>query len=75
MMLVAVFALLLPGLLVSSLMRYPQRDPLGWLATLLCTASFWLAFLLWAAGLLCRRPSLTIGAFRLNPAVPTTVSS
>ena len=48
MILVAVLTLLLPGLLVSSLMRYPQRDPLCWLATLLCTAlgtwitAFWM---------------------------------
>jgi hypothetical protein len=38
MILVAVLTLLLPGLFLSSLMRYPQRDPLCWLATLLCTA-------------------------------------
>ena len=38
MILFAIAALRLPGLLVSGLVPYPQRDPLCWLATLLCTA-------------------------------------
>ena len=38
MILFAIAALLLPGLLVSGLVPYPQRDPLCWLATLLCAA-------------------------------------